>query len=157
MKRTIDITLTDAAGEQFRFESLGQLHDFCQKELRFWNEASKSIGEGLTLNQNYTKANYFQATVNTIESWKDSEPTWDESAFNNNFAQLRSQHINQLSGDWVWHGHPFIKRWIDLYKKGQVTADSFLLAVLRRPIHEMVNSVEHLTGVIPELFKVVVA
>lgn len=146
MIRSINLTLTDATGQQFKFETLEQVKDFCKKEHDFWEEANASIEGKLTLNQTYTKANHFQAIMNTFDSWEGPEPEWDDNTFNSQFNQLNQQQFRQLSGDWVWHGQPFIPIWVDLYNKAQNTADSFMLTVLKRNASNIAGSVEHMSG-----------
>jgi len=144
--RQINITLTDATGKQFKFETLEQVKDFCKKEHEFWIEANASIEGELTLNQGYTKANHFQAIINAFNSWEGKEPEWDENTFTTQFNQLNQQQFRQLSGDWVWHGQPFVPVWVDLYNKAQNTADSFMLTVLKRNASNIGGSVDHMTG-----------
>ena len=146
MNRLINLTLTDATGQQFKFETLEQVKDFCKKEHDFWVEANASIEGELTLNQTYTKANHLQVIMNTFGSWEEQEPEWDENTFNAQFSQLAKQRFRQLSNDWVWHGQPFVPRWVELYNKAQNTADSFILTVLKRNAVNIAGSVEHMSG-----------
>jgi len=146
LNRLINLTLTDATGQQFKFETLEQVKDFCEKEHDFWVEANASIEGELTLNQTYTKANHLQVIMNTFGSWEEQEPEWDENTFNAQFSQLAKQRFRQLSNDWVWHGQPFVPRWVELYNKAQNTADSFILTVLKRNAVNIAGSVEHMSG-----------
>lgn len=146
MIRLINLTLTDATSQQFKFETLEQVKDFCKKEHDFWVTANASIEGKLTLNQAYTKANHFQTIMNTFKSWEEQEPKWDENTFTTQFNQLNQQQFRQLSGDWVWHGQAFIPIWVDLYNKAQTTADSFMLTVLKRNASNIGGSVDHMSG-----------
>lgn len=146
MARDINITLRDVTGKEFTFQKLSQLKDFCTKELQFWSVANEKLPENITVNQQFTKINHLQGLVTTFDSWKDTEPKWSDDEFNTNFGQLQSQHINQLRGDWIWHGHPFVPIWIDLHEKAQATADTFIFTVLNRPPNTFTNSVDHMKG-----------
>ena len=146
MIRLISLTLTDATGQQFKFETLEQVKDFCKKEHDFWIASNDSIEGQLSLNQAYTKANHFQTIMNKFKSWEEPEPEWDEKTFTNQFNQLDQQQFSQLSGDWVWHGQAFIPTWVDLYNKAQFTADSFMLTVLKRNASHIGSSVDHMSG-----------
>ncbi len=145
MKREINVTCTDSTGKRFEFTTLKQLQNFCKKENEFWADANSSIEGSITLNQVYTKSNHLQDLVNAFESWKDSEPSWDESTFNSQFKQIRGK-LNHLNGDWIWHGHAFVQIWIDLHSKSQHMADSFLSTVLNKQPNDIGNSVDHLKG-----------
>lgn len=146
MKREINVTLTDVTGKSFEFDTLHKLQNFCKQELKFWTDTNNSLPENITLSREFTKANYLQKISNTFESWKESEPDWDEAAFNSQFQQLRQQQIIQLSGDWLWHGHSFIPIWIELHEKSQETTNSFLTTVLKRPPNNIGSSVDNLIG-----------
>ena len=146
MIRLINLTLTDATSQQFKFETLEQVKDFCKKEHDFWAAVNDSIEGKLTLNQAYTKANHFQAIMNVFKSWEEQEPEWDENTFTAQFNLLNQQQFRQLSGDWVWHGQAFIPIWVDLYNKAQTTADSFMLTVLKRNASNIGGSVDHMSG-----------
>lgn len=146
MKREIDIKLTDVTGKCFSFDTLHKFQDFCKKELEYWSDANNALGANNTLSRNFTKANHLQEIVNTLNSWVDSEPDWDQDTFNSHFQQLRQQQIRQLTGDWLWHGHPFINIWIELHDRSKESADSFLLTVLKRQPNSLNNSVDHLIG-----------
>ncbi len=145
MDRQINITITDATGKQFEFSTLKPLMDFCKKGHDFWVSANNSIESKLSLNQTYTKSNHLQTILNNFDTWKESEPTLDESTFNSQFQPIRKQ-INQLGADWIWHAHPFVTVWIDLYNKSQETADSFMSTVLNRPPSNLTQTVDHLKG-----------
>ncbi|MCG8378132.1 MAG: DUF6161 domain-containing protein [Proteobacteria bacterium] len=146
MKREINITITDATGNQFEFSTLKQLNDFCKKENDYWASANENNKENLILNQRFTKTNHLQAIINTIETWKDSEPTWEESTFNAHFQDLKNQQLSNLSGDWIWHGHAFVPIWIELYDKSQNMADAFISTVLNRQPNNLTETIEHFKG-----------
>ncbi len=146
MNRKLNITLTDATGKQFKFDTLGQISDFCVKEHNFWVKAQKSVGDKIIVTQAYTKSNNWQAIRTTLKSWEEIEPDWDEGTFNSNFQQLNQQQFRHINGAWVWHGHPFVQVWIELHSKAQVIADSFLLTILRRQPNTISTSVDHMIG-----------
>ena len=148
MNREINVTLTDASGKQFSFKTLRQIEDFCIREHQFWVKANSDMADNKTLNQTNTKLNYLEAMVNTFKKWKELEPQWEQSTFNSSFHQLEQQQLRYLSGDWIWHGHPFVSIWIELHDKSQNTAESFLQTVLRKQVTNISASVDHMIGII---------
>ena len=146
MKREINVTLRDSIGKELSFETLNQFRDFCNKEMKFWHDENEKLPDNVVANQQFTKLNHLQSIMNTLNSWQESEPTWDEAAFNQQFRQLTQQQINQLSGDWVWHGHACVPIWLELYERNQATADSFMSTMLNKPPSTIANSVEHMSG-----------
>ena len=146
MKRQVDIAITDATGKQFEFSTLKQLEDFCKKESDYWAKGNESIGENLTLNQDFTKSNHLQKVINIVESWKDAESAWEDSTFRSHFQDLKNQYLSQLGGDWIWHGHAFVPIWIELYDKSQNTADSFISTVLSRQPNSLTQTIDHFKG-----------
>jgi len=129
MSHNISITIRDATGKDWTFEKLRSLVYFCKKEEKFWREIPENI---LNMNQvsPYVKsANYFGQILADIESFKDIE---DENLFNQRMQQLHRNHLNHLSGRWIWSGHPFVPVWLKSYEISIQTGNAFIEAILQK-------------------------
>lgn len=126
MSLPAQLTITDHTQKSWSFNSLEAFSTFIKNQADFWSQRQGIANQNPTASQYIQRANNFQAIVNTIESWKPEIETWDINTFNSNFTNLINSNIG---ASWLWSGHPFIEKWLELNQVSAATADAFFEAI----------------------------
>jgi hypothetical protein len=134
MKIIPEIKLRDITEKSFEFNSLESLEDFINIQLSFWSGKLDLGRSNPTANQYIQRYDHFQRIKNQINAWRDSFESWDSAT---TFTQLKNLLDGNLSTSWLWSGHSFVQKWLDLNQISAHTADAFLEAVLQKTTSRM--------------------
>ena len=143
MKLPAPITITDCTQKSWTFDSFEAFEEFIKAQGEFWSQSLGIANLNPTANQYIQRANNFQTIVNTILGWKPALETWDSNAFTSNFTNLINSNIG---ASWLWSGHPFIEKWLELNQISGSTADAFFEAVVQKTTARFANGMDFFHG-----------
>lgn len=143
MKLPVPITITDFTQKTWSFDSLEAFEVFIKNQADFWSQRLSIASQNSIANQYIQKANNFQTIFNTILSWKPQLETWDSNAFTSNFTNLINSSI---ATSWLWSGHSFIEKWLELNQIPSNTADAFFEAIVQKTTARFANGMDFLQG-----------
>jgi len=127
MKFSTPISITDATQKQWSFDSVETFEAFIKTQADFWSQRSSIGGQNPTANQYIDRHGHFRAILNQISEWKPAIGTWELTVLDANFRSLGSNYLNTT---WLWSGHPFVTKWLELNETSAHMADAFFEAIL---------------------------
>lgn len=143
MKLPAPITITDFTQKSWTFDSFEAFEEFIKTQGEFWSQYLGIANQNPTANQYIQRANNFQTIVNTILGWKPALETWDSNTFTSNFTNLINSNIG---ASWLWSGHPFIEKWLELNQISVSTADAFFEAMVQKTTARFANGMDFFHG-----------
>jgi Family of unknown function (DUF6161) len=143
MKLPAPITITDFTQKSWTFDSLEAFEEFIKAQGEFWSQSLGTANQSPTANQYIQRANNFYTIVNTILGWKPALEAWDSNAFTSNFTNLINSNIG---ASWLWSGHPFIEKWLELNQISVSTADAFFEAMVQKTTTRFANGMDFFHG-----------
>lgn len=132
MSIEINWGIQDVNGQIFSFKNIDELKEFAKSESEFWETQWKVIN-GFGDRRPHAAINCYgiwNSIASLLESWTANFSVWDQATIT---SQLNSQFSNwtsQLSGQWLWSGHPISHAWAGTYKLSQATGDAFYEACI---------------------------
>lgn len=150
--REITLTLKDRTGEEFKFDSFKSLKKFIADEHQYWSDVradlpSQNLGHITSISANTANhLNNINTQVNNIESRIDS---MDDDTLTREVQQHIAGNFNQLTNHWLWSGHPFCHRWIEIYRAyGHEAANSFIEAFIGNKQFSGIGNINNLKGAV---------
>lgn len=137
------ITIADFTQKQWTFETVEAFEAFIKIQSDFWTQRSGIAHLNPTANQYIQRNSHFQTVVNQIASWKPQIGTWDATLLESNFTSLIS---NYLGGKWLWSGHPFVEKWLELNDISANIADAFFEAILQKTTSRFASGIDFFQG-----------
>lgn len=143
MNLPAQLTITDHTQKSWSFNTLEAFDMFIKNQANFWSQKQVIASQNPTANQYIQRANNFHAIINTIESWKPQLEDWDVNTFNSNFTNLINSNIGT---SWLWSGHPFLEKWIELNQVSVVVADAFFEALVQKTTSRFAQGMDYFQG-----------
>lgn len=143
MKLPVPIVISDFSQKQWTFETIETFEAFIKSQADFWSLRIGIANTNPTANQYIQRANNFQAILNTISSWRPQFETWDSNTFNSNLTDLIRNNVGQ---SWVWSGHPYVEKWLELNNQSANTADAFFEAIVGKATSRFASGMEYFQG-----------
>ena len=128
MNFSTPITLTDATGKSWSFDSTETLKVFIKKEIDFWTPLTSLSASNPTANSYIQKYSNFQYVLNQLTSLEPNFETWDA---NTTYSQIINLINSQIATAWVWSNHSLIQKWVELNETSNSNiADAFFEAMV---------------------------
>ncbi len=150
--REITLTLKDRIGKEFKFDSFKSLKKFIADEHQYWSEVkaelpSQNLGNITSISANSANhLNNINTQVINIESRIDS---MDDETLKREIHQNIAGNSNQLTNHWIWSGHPFCHKWIEIYRAyGHEVANAFIEAFIGNKQFSGIGNMNSLKGAI---------
>jgi hypothetical protein len=143
MKLPRPITITDFTLKQWTFESVEAFKAFIKSQVDFWSQRNGIAPQNPTANQYIQRCGHFQTVLNQITSWEPEIETWEPTLLDSNFGSLVS---NYLGGSWLWSGHPFVEKWLELNDTSANIADAFFEAIVQKTTSRFAQGMDFVQG-----------
>jgi hypothetical protein len=128
----INWNIHDVKKQPFQFKDLEVLKEFAKKESEFWKVQGEMLGN-YKISSSPTYIKYYgiwESIYRHLKNLAEKPEAWNQAATDPQMGQQLRNWSEQLSGKWLWSGHPFIDPWIGSYKLSQATGDAFIAAML---------------------------
>lgn len=149
--REINFSIKDVTGKEFKFDSFKNLKKFSSDECKFWTEVRNML-PGKNIGHIYTHSNVngqFSQLNNHLKSFEQNLDSWSDEDLQNQIRQHLNGISNQIAGSWIWSGHPFCKRWVEVYETyGAEPSSAFVEAFIGNQQFRSINTVNGLKGAI---------
>ena len=143
MKFPSQIKISDHFSREFVFENLEAFERFIQTQADFWLQKQSIASQSPIANSFIQRFNGFQTIITTIKAWRPELETWDASTFNSNFTSLLNSSIG---ASWLWSGHPFVEKWVELTSESINTADAFFEAIVQKTTRRFADGLDFFQG-----------
>lgn len=143
MKLPRPITITDFTQKQWTFESVEAFEAFVKSQADFWSQRSGISHLNPIANQYIQRYSHFQAVINQIASWKPQIEGWEPTALDSNFGSLIN---NYMGGSWLWSGHPYVEKWLELNDTSASIADAFFEAIVQKTTSRFAQGMDFTHG-----------
>lgn len=137
------IVLTDFSQKTFSFNSVKSLEAFIKKEMDFWGKQINISGQNPTANAYIQKFSSFQAIFNQMTAWEPEFKIWDANTLYTNLVNFVTSH---LGASWLWSGHAFVEKWLELNQTSANTADAFFEAVVLKTTSQFAKGIDYFQG-----------
>lgn len=133
MNRRINNRFSDVTGRHFSFDNFKTYYDFIKQEANYWIKQKDSLSENRKQNI-HPFLNFhanMSAIISAIEKW-DNADDWDDQIFQQNLNQIQSNQFRNIGSQWLWSGHDYVPRFVEIYTEiSKDAAESFLGYVSR--------------------------
>ncbi len=144
MKFSTAITLTDATGKSWTFDTVESLEIFIKKEIDFWVPLLGLATTNSTANSFIQKHINFQIVLNQLTDWTPQFELWDSNTTYTNVVNLL---IQQLGTSWICTNNPLVSKWLELNQiSGSNTADAFFEAMVQKTTSRFANGIDFFQG-----------
>ena len=144
MNFSTPITLTDATGKSWSFDSTETLKVFIKKEIDFWTPLTSLSASNPTANSYIQKYSNFQYVLNQLTSLEPNFETWDA---NTTYSQIINLINSQIATAWVWSNHSLIQKWVELNETSNSNiADAFFEALANKTSSRHQNGFDFFQG-----------
>lgn len=147
LNRSINISLRDVTGTDKPFDNLRVFLRFLKSEASFWERHKERLAE---VNRTHTFLN-FSANLNQVIQAIDSQQSiddFDDPKLNQILLNLQRTHLGNASSHWLWSGHDFTPKFIDILEDNSPeAADSFFNYLVRGQLQNIAQR-KHLEGAI---------
>lgn len=137
------ITIRDHTEKVWSFNSLDTLEIFIKEQADFWSQRIGIASQNPTANQYIQRYAHFQTIFNQISAWKPQLDTWDSNTLISNLTSLIA---NNLSTTWLWSGHSFVEKWLELNQVSSNVADAFFEAIIQKTTSRFANGIDFFQG-----------
>lgn len=149
--RKINFSIRDITGKEFKFDSFKNLKKFSSDECKFWTDVRNML-PGKNIGHIYTHSNVdgqFSQLNSHLESFERNLESWSDEDLQNQIRQHLNGISSQIAGSWVWSGHPFCKRWVEVYETyGAEPSSAFIEAFVGNQQFRSINTVNGLKGAV---------
>lgn len=147
MDKKINFAFNDASGKIFSFDNLRSFYEFAVQERDFWREKNEAVTKPSGILQAYLgRHSAFQNIINTIDSWGEKIPSWNDQQLNQELGNLKSQQLSQPN-HYLWSGHEFIEPLIQCHTKyGNHGADAFGNLLIKGSLPNPIGNKEQFYG-----------
>ncbi len=142
MNRKISISVVDVSNKTWHFEGLRELHEFIQRESKYWKEKQAAMTSAKKQAHPYISnaSSILEQITHTIDSWNENLENWDDATLNQQIQNLSTSRIRQLQNYWLWSGHPYTNIFANCNKTySPDTASAFIDLILRNTISNITN------------------
>lgn len=142
MNRKISISVVDVSNKTWHFEGLRELHDFIQRESKYWKEKQDAVTSAKKQAHPYISnaSGLLEQIAHTIDSWNENLKDWDDATLNQKTQSLNTSQIHQLQNYWLWSGHPYTNIFVNCNKTySHHAATAFIDLILRSQITNITN------------------
>lgn len=149
--REINFSIRETAGKEHKFDSFKNLKKFCLGEYKFWSEVRAELPNVNAGNiSTYANVNGQFAQLNKlIENFESSLESWSDEELQQQINQHFKNISSQISRNWIWSGHPYCKRWIEIFHTyGVEPSNSFIEAFTGNQQFRNINTVNGLKGAV---------
>jgi hypothetical protein len=149
--REINFSIRDITGKEFKFDSFKNLRGFVFDECNFWTDVRNNL-PGKNIGHIFTHSNVngqFSQLNNLLENFEPNLQTWSDEDLQNQIRQHLNGISNQIAGNWIWSGHPFCKRWVEVFDTyGAEPSSAFIEAFVGNQQFRSINTVNGLKGAV---------
>lgn len=132
--RKINNRFNDATGRQFAFDNLKSYLDFLKKEAVYWEKQRNALSNNKNIHQYFSYGSHFNNLLNAINQWTDID-SWEDQKLQQQLNHLQSSHLSNVNNQWLWSGHEFVPRFIEIQEEhSKDSAESFLNYVLKHQV-----------------------
>lgn len=132
--REISLSIQDLTGEAREFKSLRSFTEFCQREADYWSKQQAEATSDRGRKSLYLAVHHsFTDAVATILSWTDKLEQWNDNQFQQQFQNIKSNYLNQLTNFWISSESPLAEKIVQCVENGgDRVADAFIKYVVRK-------------------------
>lgn len=137
LNRSINISLRDVTGTDKRFDNLRVYLRFLKSEASFWGKHKERLAE---FNRTHTFLNFsanLDQVIQAIDSQKSIDD-FDDPKLNQVILNLQRSHLAHSSSHWLWSGHDFTPKFIEVLENNSSEAsDSFLSYLVKGQLQNL--------------------
>lgn len=143
MKLPSSVKIGDYLQQEFTFETTEAFETFIRSQISFWSERQSIASQSSIANSYIQRFNGFVAVLNHLDSWRPQLEGWDAATFQSSITSVIASYINH---NWIWSGHSFVEKWLELIDESINTADAFFEAIVQKGTTRFANGIDFFQG-----------
>lgn len=143
MKLPSSVKIGDYLQQEFTFETAEAFETFIRSQIAFWSERQSIASQSSIANSYIQRCNGFVAVLNHLDSLRPQLEGWDAATFQSNITNVIASYINH---NWIWSGHSFVEKWLELIDESINVADAFFEAIVQKSTTRYANGIDFFQG-----------